>query len=151
MENDLWNRIIQHWQMQNIPIRAGVRLSEVVEFESKCHVVMPDDVRDYFMAVDGTGDETVDEWINRFWPLAEVKPVHEELKAVHPDQFSYPDCFVFADHLIQSLLYAVKLTQNPNQPAPVFRVTGSSSPGKQICNSFREFMSRYADNPDSIL
>jgi hypothetical protein len=151
MENDLWNRIIRHWQTQNIPIRAGVRLSAVIEFESKYNVVMPDDVRDYFMAVDGTGDETADEFLNRFWPLAEVKPVHEELKAIHPDQISYSDCFVFADHFIWICRYAVKLTRDPNQPGPVFRVTGGEPPGEQMFGSFRDFMSRYVENPKNII
>ncbi len=95
------------------------------------------------MTVDGTGDE-MDEDLYRFWPLAEVKPVHEQLADTehfsYPDRFAYPDCFVFADHCIDCWDYAIKLTDDPTQPGPVFRVTGNDPPGEQMASSFREFM-----------
>jgi hypothetical protein len=86
----------------------------------------------------------------------EVKPVHEELADTewgfsYPDRFAYPDCFAFADHCINCWDYAVKLTRDPLQPAPVFRVTASDPPGEMLAASFRDFMASYADNPDSIL
>ena len=151
MINDPWHRIIGKWREDNIPIRAGVSADAVAAFESKYHVVLPHDVREYFLTVDGTGDHMTEEWCYRFWPLADVKPVLEELDSRNSDRFSYPDCFVFADHLISTWDYAVKLTQDPNQSAPVFRVYGTYPTGEQMSDSFREFMSRYAAEDTNIV
>ena len=151
---DPWPRVIENWRRSNIVIRSGVSAAAIAAFEMKHHVVLPFDVREYFMVADGTGDE-MDSDLYRFWPLAEVKPVHEELADTehfsYPDRFAYPDCFVFADHCISCWDYAVKLTDDPKQPAPVFRVTGSDPPGEQMASTFRDFMKQYADAPNNII
>ncbi len=104
-------------------IPSGVTEKEIVSFEAKYRVVLPLDVRQYFMAANGTGD-AMDEVLCRFWPLMEVKPVHDVLELERfncPDRFAYPDCFLFADHCTRSWDYALQLTNDPTQPAPVFR------------------------------
>jgi hypothetical protein len=53
--------------------------------------------------------------------------------------------------MISCWLYAIKLTRDPTQPAPVYRVTGSDPPGEQMAASFRDFMGRYADDPESVM
>ncbi len=133
-------------------IPSGVTEKEIVSFEAKYGVVLPLDVRQYFMAANGTGD-AMDEVLCRFWPLMEVKPVHDVLELDRfncPDRFAYPDCFTFADHCIRSWDYAFRLTNDPTQPALVFRVTGGDQPGEQMSSSFRDFMNRYAEDPNSI-
>jgi hypothetical protein len=147
---ELWNRVIENWRRSGVNIRSGVSNDEIAAFESKYGVVMPNEVREYFMTADGTGDD-MDEGMYRFWPLAEVKPVHEELRDENPDRWAYPDCVVFADHCISCWDYAIRLTSQPDQSAPVFRVTGSDPAGEQMAASFREFMKRYADDPDNII
>lgn len=151
---DPWNRVIENWRRSKLAIRAGVSNSAIAVFQAKYDVVLPVDVRDYFLAADGTGDE-MDDGLYRFWPLAEVKPVHEALADTEhfswSDRFSYPDCFVFADHSINCWDYSLKLTDDPTQSAPVFRVTFDDPPGEPMASSFLEFMERYADNPSSIL
>jgi len=87
----------------------------------------------------------------RFWSISEIVPVSEQLNdshgVIYPDRFAYPHCFVFADYLINSWLYAVKLTSDLNQPAPVYRVTRGEPAGGPIAPSFRAFMTRYAEDP----
>ncbi len=149
----LWNRVTEVWRNSNLAIRSGVTHHSIAAFERKYGVVLPADVRAYFLATDGTGDE-MDVGLYRFWPLAEVKRVQEDLVSdtfEYPDRFAYPDCFAFADHCINCWNYAVKLSDDSTQPAPVFRVTASDQPGEQMSSSFREFMERYAENPDNIL
>jgi hypothetical protein len=134
-------------------IPRGATTNEIAAFEAKYRIILPSDVREYFTAADGTGDD-MDEGLYRFWPLSEVQPVHDVLvsdRFTYPDRFAYPDCFVFADHCINCWDYAVRLTKDAKQPAPVFRVTGADQPGEQMASSFREFMERYAENPDSII
>ena len=93
----------------------------------------------------------MDSDLYRFRPLGDVRPVATELSEINPDRLAYPDCFVFADHCISCWMYAVKITRDPNQPAPVFRVTGDDEPGEQMAESFVAFMECSADNPLSII
>ena len=151
--DSLWTRVHDVWRQSKIAIRPGVSSMDIVAFETKYGIVMPEDVRDYFCAADGTGDD-MDEGLYRFWPLAEVQPVHDVLvseRFEYSDRYSYPDCFAFGDHCINCWDYALRLTNDPMQPVPVFRVTGGDPSGEQMASSFREFMMRYADNPDSIM
>ena len=113
-------------------------------------LLFPDTLRSYFVSVDGMEDE-LDPDLYRFWPLCDVRPVHTELSDSNPDRFAYPDCFIFADHCMSCWDYAVKINQDPNQPAPVFRVTGDDPPSEQMSDSFAEFMQIYVDNPLSII
>ncbi len=146
----LWNRIIEHWRQCNIPFCHGVSPGEIARFEARYGVALPNDVRDYFLAVNGTGQE-MDPDLYRFWPLIEVNLVQEILTATNPGQKAYQDCFVFADHCISCWDYAVRLTSDPRQPAPVFRVTGGMLPGEMMRASFREFMEMYVANPRNII
>lgn len=151
---DTWERVAERWRRSNIAPSLGATDESLALFESRFQVSLPTDVRRYFGLLNGTGQD-MDDDMYRFWPLSEVKPVHEELSDAngvkYPDRFAYPDCYVFADYLISSWLYAVKITDDPTQPAPVFRVTASDTPGEQMASSFSEFMSRYADDPNSVI
>ena len=149
----LWDRVHDVWRRSDIEIRPGVTEREIAEFEAKYGITFPLDVREFFCAADGTGAD-MDEGLYRFWPLAEVQPVHAVLvsdRFTYSDRYSYPDCFAFADHCINCWDYAVRLTNDPSQMAPVYRVTGGDPPGEQMAPSFREFMERYASNPSNIL
>jgi hypothetical protein len=151
--DSLWNRVHDVWRRSKIVIRRGASQDDIAAFEAKYGVVLPPDVRAYFIAADGTGDD-MDEGLYRFWPLAEVQPVHDVLvseRFTYSDRFSYSDCFAFADHCINCWEYAVRLTKDAKQPAPVFRVTGGDPPGEQMTASFREFMEQYADNPNNVI
>ncbi len=149
----LWDRVHDVWRRSSIAIRRGVTHEQIAMFEAEYGVRLPLDVRNYFLAADGTGNE-MDEGFYRFWPLSELKPVADLLISEHhtyPDRFAYPDCFVFADHCVSCWWYAVRLTRDASQPAPVFRVTGDTEPGEEMAPSFCDFMERYADNPSHII
>jgi len=151
--DQLWTRVHEVWRRSKIVIPRGATANEIAAFEAKYSIKLPADVREYFTAANGTGDD-MDEGLYRFWPLSEVQPVHDVLVSeqfTYRDRFAYPDCFAFADHCINCWDYAVRLTRDAMQPAPVFRVTGSDQPGEQMASSFREFMERYAENPDNII
>jgi SMI1 / KNR4 family (SUKH-1) len=153
--SDPWNQILEYWLQSNLERRLGASGEDIAAFETKYDVVLPPDFRKYLLLVDGSSDGDMDNCYYRFWPLAEIKPVSEELDdsggVIYSDRFGYPDCFVFADHLINSWLYAVKITKDPAQLAPVFRVTASETVGEQLAPSFLEFMTKYANDPASIL
>lgn len=150
-----WVKIIEYWRLSGIPVRPGAQPSQVAEFQSKYGVTIPRNVLEYLETVDGSSPDFMDADCYRFWPLSEIRPVHEVLDestgVIYSDRFLYPDCFVFSDYLMNCWLYAVKFTGDPLQPAPVYRVTADAMPGEQMAPSFREFMVSYAANPKSIL
>jgi hypothetical protein len=151
--DDPWTRVRKRWKDAAITASAGASTADISAFERGHQVTLPEDVRRYFTTLNGTGND-MDNDTYRFWPLAEVKPVYEVLAPSrgfeYPDRYAYPDCFAFADYMISSWLYAVKLTGDPAQPAPVYRVTASDVPGEQMTESFLDFMNRYADDPNSV-
>lgn len=146
-----WKTVIAHWRRCNIPIRGGVTPGAIDAFQKRYGVVLPADFAEYLRAVDGTGiDESDGEFIS-FLSLDEVKPVGQILDDACSDRWAYPDCYVFADYMLSSWLYAVQISMDPSAPGRVYRVAGSTSTLELEAASFREFMTRYARAPTSIL
>lgn len=143
---DLWNRVIDRWRQSDLTILPGATTDQIAAFETQYKVVLPPDVRGYFMTVNGM-EETMDNDLFRFWPLEEVCPAKNEW--LHSEEAIQQgrDLFVFADYCISCWSYGVKLTSNPNQPAPVYRLTGCYAPPEgKMTDSFSEFMNRYVED-----
>ena len=146
-----WQQLAAMWHGAGLKIRPGVDATAIRAFETKHGVVLPADLRDYFLTVDGMVDE-LDPGTNRFWPLAMVKLVSDELEDIHSDRWEYPECFIFADHCIWCLAWAVRLGKEPLEVSePVFQVTGGAAPRRMIAPSFTSFVEMYLQNPDSVL
>ena len=146
-----WQQLASLWLDAGLTIRPGVDAAAIRAFEIRHAVVLPADLRDYFLTVDGMEDE-LDPGLNRFWPLAMVKLVSNELKDIHHDRWAYPECFIFADHCVWCLAWAVRLGKAPLEVSePVFQVTGDTVPGRMIAPSFTSFVEVYLQNPDSVL
>lgn len=150
-EGGVWQRILARWRRQGREVPPPPSADDVRAFEERYAVRLPDAVREYFLTAGGLGQYDPDADLFCFWRLGEVKPVHEELGPNYPDRLEYPGHFVFADYGLWCWAYAVKLTADPTQPDPVRRVTGGAEPGEVVAPSFLEFMTRYANDPDSIL
>ena len=146
---DIWQRLVDYWRRCGVTIRPGVDLAAVVTFEAEYQTVLPSDVRSYFEVVDGMWDQ-MDPDLIRFWPLNEMKPVHEVLTGANPDRFAYPSCFLFADHCISCWCYAVKLGESSEERGAVFLVTGGEPPGKKLADSIAEFVEMYLTDVKSI-
>jgi hypothetical protein len=148
---NLWQRLVELWRGDGLIIRPPAQPNAIQTFESKYGVVLPSDMRAYFLTVDGMEDE-LDPGTNRFWPLAMVKPVEEELSEGHKDRLAYPDCYVFIDHCIWCFAWAVRLDKEPaGVSGPVFQVTASEVHGQQIAPSFTAFVEMYLADQYSIL
>jgi hypothetical protein len=139
------------WRDAGLLVRPGVQPPAIQAFEAKYHVVLPTDMREYFLTIDGMEDE-LDSGLNRFWPLHMVKPVEDELTEIHRDRLAYPGCFVFVDHCIWCFAWAVRLGREPSPASgPVFQVTASEIPGRQIAPSFTVFVEMYLADQYSVL
>jgi hypothetical protein len=139
----LWRRLIDRWRESGVAIQPGVDGAEVARFEAAHGVRLPDDLRSYLDAVNGTGQD-MDGDLLRFWPLEEFRPVQEVSVKI------CPDCFVFADYCIAAWHYAVELPNGGARAGAVF-TTGAASRCKQLTSSFREFIELYLSNPDNVV
>ena len=149
----LWAALTERWPRSGVTIRGGASPERIVAFERQYSVTLPPDVLEYFRFVDGMDDTMCDDMFH-FWKLDEVRPVADVLREgdhEYADRDAYPRYFAFADYLISSWVYAILLTDDPNQPAPVRFVTGSDPPGRVAADSFRSFIKKYCDDPNMLL
>jgi hypothetical protein len=97
-------------------------------------------------------EDQLDPGMNHFWPLGLVKPVEEKLSEHHDDWRAYPGCFVFVDHCIWCLAWAVRLGKEPAVVwGPVFQVTAREVRGPQIAPSFTAFVEMHSADPYSVM
>lgn len=146
-----WAAIISYWRRCGILIRQGVTSESIKAFEEKYHVALPYDFAEYLQAVDGTGKEEFDENLLTFWPLSEIRPVHEVLGVRHSHQCAHPNFFVFADWSLDCWLYAIQITSDASSLGPVCRIAESEVPGQMEAASFREFMTKHATAPGIVV
>ena len=109
-------RLRERWAVCGVRVRPGVRPKEIRAFESRYRVVLPLDLRDYFMTVDGMERWESDEDMLEFLHLGAVKSVPEELARFRgiPDYGNIVNTlsnaeryFVIADFMIGSHVYAI--------------------------------------------
>jgi hypothetical protein len=154
-EQIIWDRLITYWGSSGRPVRPGASSEAFQAFQHKYGVAIPTDFMAYIQAVDGTGEYQSDNSMNTFLPLDAIRPVHEVLDdsrgVIYAERFAYPDCYVFADHFLNSWFYAIHMTSDPASPGPVYRVLADDRPGEMLAGSFRQFISLYLENPNNIL
>ena len=147
----LWQRLLELWRDAGLIIRPPAPPEAILTFESKYGVVLPADMRAYFLTVDGMEDE-LDPGFNRFWPLGMVKPAEKELSERHEARLAYPGCFVFIDHMIWSHAWAVRLGEcQATVSGPVYQVRPDEISKRQVAPSFTAFVEMYLADQFSIL
>jgi hypothetical protein len=144
-------RLKNHWLSQGIEINPGVSNEELTAFESRYHVFLPSDMRDYFLTVNGMAVGVSDDALIRFWSLNEVKPIPEEAPGYSDPSYiqDAQSLFLFADYCIWSHAYAIRLSSSQNTSNPVI-VIGDETPTRMF-DSFSELVSSYLSDPDRLL
>lgn len=149
------SRLTTKWKSHGIVCPEGVSPSLIAAFEDRHHVVVPADMREYFLAVNGMGPrQTIyDNDFFSFWPLQDVITIAEDL----PDRCSKfaesPAYFMFADHSISLPTYAIRLSSNPCDANPVASVYSDfgAFAVEDFFHSFTDFVSHYLDDPWSAV
>jgi len=116
--------------------RAAVSGSTLAAFEAKHGIVLPRDLRTYFLELGGTEHCVVDDEASSFWPLEKV----DQAAADGP-----PDYFAFADWMIESGRWAIRLSANPTDENTVL-----FDEGFVVAKSFTEFMGKYLKDINSV-
>ena len=142
-------KLKNHWVSRGVEVNPGVSAEELEAFESKYQVVLPADLRDYFLTVDGMVEGVMDQGCFNFWSLKAVKPIPED-SPNYSDRYikDARSFFVFADFLIWSHAYAVRLSST-DAPNTIFMIGGETP--IRMFDSFSEFVSVYLSDPDGLL
>jgi len=152
-------RLRSRWQALGVPVRTGLSPEMLGAFERRYSIRLPEDVRRFYTYMDGMEYGSTDGELNCFWPLANVGSVPEKLagfrgvpdyggiESVLPDADSY---FVFADHSVWLHVYAMRLTADPSELAPVVWI-GDGRTWAPVAPSFWAFLEWYSANPRSLM
>jgi hypothetical protein len=119
------------WKSQGIDNPRCATAGEISAFEVRHGIALPPDVSEYFRLVNGTrrgAGHAEDKDDISFWHLSQVEP--------HGDDH----LFVFADWLIDSVGWGIRLSADRAAPAPVLSVYDGPDP---VAESFDEFLQTY--------
>ena len=142
--NVLLNQLRDYVIANGARAAPGASHSILARFESYYNVQLPDDIRDYFLLMNGS-DGSPSYGIMRFWSIEEVKTVAEEISRTPPKaaviqaQYGKPfpgaeHYFVFADVLYEIQLYAIRLSPPGAGLGEIILLDGS--PPLKMANSF---------------
>ena len=142
--------LIGHMKRQDIARGPTVTAREIAAFESRHDVRLPEDVRAYFIHLNGCEfghDGPWDDQLLSFWHLSQLRPLSVEFP-----QHSIRDgerFFAFADYSIDVHCYAIRLSADNSDSTPVavlydeFLVT--------VAPSLTAFFERYLVGDQEVL
>jgi hypothetical protein len=146
MSHEAIERVKARWVAEGVAIRPGNSPEDLAAFEARYGVALPSAFRDYFAAVDGTGDD-YDGGFIRFWPLAEVQPILEYNLWKPGEAPGLVGWFLFADFMINSHCFVIHLTADPADGGPVASDDGDQN---RQALSFAAFLERYLADRDRL-
>src|SRR5215813_1197955 len=150
----VWRQLIESWRSQNLPIQTACSEDDVRSFETRYKIVLPSDMREYFLNVNGMTPYFPgyqDEEGYSFWPLERMRTIAEDneahdrryLKLTEEDSF-----FLFCDYLDWSWAYAVKISPGSVAAEGIY-LMGCRNPIK-ISDSFSEFVRLYFEDSERL-
>jgi len=143
------HKLLAFWQDLGLDVRPGVSAAELVQFEARYGVALPEGLRHYYSVVDGVeGESMVSGHLFRFWPLREVKLLSEELPEEPLHHSEFKDYFLFADYSLWTCAYAVRLTKNLGRRNFIVMVGGDVP--INLAESFEEFVQIYLYDPSRL-
>jgi hypothetical protein len=152
--SDLIDRLKARWIADGLTLRPGASPGALDAFEARYRVVLPSAFRRYLAAVDGmTGDQDRDYPSDRycycFWGLPALLSVRDYWSYQVPGQPTAGDgtdwtdrWFPFADFLINSHAYAIRLTADPDDGGP-FCLWDFGQERYAVAPSFEAFLEIY--------
>jgi len=124
-------------------LRGGASAQAIAAFEARYNVVFPPEMRELYVCADGMNDLGMDDSLMCLHPLDEVVPVRD-YDLGWAEGPSWTDLwFVFANFLINSHLYLIRLSSTPGDGNPVAMWSGSDE-RHAVARSFAEFLEIYA-------
>lgn len=146
-------RLKDKWMLEGIDNFHAVNADELQKFQNDKGIILPDDIKEYFETLNGTGGELTDE-LYEFYSIDRLKRVADEFKDWEGtpnyqallNMYEVSDLFVFANFSFNLFSYAIRLHPDMSDKNDVYVLCGNEY--KKIANSFSEFLVLYLD--DSI-
>lgn len=144
------------WRNKNAHNLPPNSEEDIVAFEKITGLVIPIDMKEYFIKVNGTegGDEND---FFHFYSLEEFKSVGQSLKnwTGSPDYSNitntlshHASFFVFADYLFHTFSYAIMLYTYSSNKNEIVVISGDKY--QVVATSFSRFLEIYLMNPDEL-
>ncbi len=133
------------WSAMRFAHARSADEQQITDFETKYHVRLPSDLRAYVATLNGgeSGrDGPMDTTSIAFWRLDQIEPLGSE-------RGGPANLFIFADFLIDSHAYAIQLSDDANEPTPVFIDWGKRI--EKVSDSFSAFIHGYLSNDRQVL
>jgi hypothetical protein len=146
---DMVSRLLVHWANAGAEPNGGVGEEELRSFQEKYDVQVPDDLRGYFLKVNGMVQDCMHDQDGNgftFWPLSRLRPVEVSFPGVSPEAKD-PQFFIFADYLSSSWEYAIGLWREEREGNPVLYVDPTI---RLVAASFREFVDLCLDDSPKL-
>jgi hypothetical protein len=149
-----YQELQQHWKMLGLRLSRGNSEDAIHLFEARNGIVLPRDIHDYFLNVNGMlefAGHDCDPNGFSFWPLSRVKNLVRVYAEEHinlPNLAEPEKYYVFADYLQWSWAYAIRLGKQPSEPHEVVHA-GTMVP-KKVASSFADFVELYLANAPNL-
>jgi cell wall assembly regulator SMI1 len=143
--SDYLDELTNFWRRKNVDVATDkATVSQIAEWERRYSVVLPADLRDYVLRVNGIlGGEHLEfdhEGLS-FLPLSAMCTEGEWTESE-----STPGRFVFADFLIRSYWWCAELDDTPKQYTQIVLSAGAHGKTRLIANSLSEFFDIYMND-----
>lgn len=129
-------------------------LDEIKAFQNKYNVEIPQDLQDYYLKINGSGNETLNN-LYEFYNINRIKKVNEELInwTGIPDYSKLnfdgmENIYVFGEYEFNFYAFGIELFQDFSSENKVFIFCGKNF--KIIANSFTEFINLYLNKSEDI-
>ena len=141
---------IQKWSAEGVCYQRGAVWFEVQLFENFYGVLLPDDLKEFFLRVNGMANWEWDKDQVSFWPLpSEDEMLHNKDPVPHVSPLSkvwepgpWPeDLFVIGDYSILCFVFCARLNQETSSATKVYFCNGEEP--VVVANSFEEFLRSY--------
>lgn len=143
-------RLKQHFIDDGVEINSPATDEQLIQFQNKYSVELPEDLKEYFLTFNGTGQGNFGDSGYAFFSLEELEPMCEVSNLNEEEKIIYSNCFAFSDYMIWCWGYVIKLGRvaEGNDVLSIYLDKPSSL---KVANSFSEFVSIYLEYPDDII
>jgi hypothetical protein len=132
-------RVLERWRDHGISFLPGVDESELASLEERYGVRLPDDMRAFYRATNGThgpqNSSGTDERDIEFWPVEDIKPLARQ----------QPKVLDFADYMFAEHTFGIDLDETSKNFGTVY------GGGYIMARSFSEFMEIYVAGDERLI
>jgi hypothetical protein len=135
----------KNWEAQ------GKFTKKILSFEAKSGYLLPPDMAEFFRMLNGAANQ-MDENLYEFYQIDRFANIQHSLgswggipnyRNIINTFNNYENCYVFADYMMHSFAYAIRLHPDKRTDNQVYIICGDKY--KVIANSFTDFLILYFD------